>query len=168
MRAAFSGLLFGVLPALMSCGAAGVASVPPPVECQASPEAVVRPLGLERLSLHIPHAMAREQSRDFGGTVCLSTALRLGMVSLLGDTGGSESPRAVVGAGCLVCEMNHPSTRLRLVGRGGPRAERGEDVRLSWVFQLSMPQVSDHVYWAVVARSPNERGEVRVYSYGFN
>lgn len=168
MRAAFYWLLYGVLPALTSCSVAGVARGRPPIECSNSPGEVLRAYGLENLSAHIPHVTARAQARDFGGTVCLSTALRLGLASLLGDSSDLESPGAIVGAGCLRCELAHRSSQLRLVARGDPLPAGGEQLADSWVFELYMPHVSDHVYWAIVARSRDGRGEVRVYNYGFN
>jgi hypothetical protein len=168
MRTAFYWLLYGVLPALMSCSAAGVGRKRSPVECRDSPAVVLRAFGLDGLSAHIPHVTARAQARDFGGTVCLTRALRLGLGSILVDSRDPESAGAVVGAGCLVCELNHRETSLRLVTRDDPMPEGGEAVAGNWVFELHMPRVSDHVYWAVVARAPDRRGEVQVYNYGFN
>jgi hypothetical protein len=42
--------------------------------------------------------------------------------------------------------------------------EDGETLAENWIFQLSLPTLSDHLYWAIV----NRKGERPPYHYGFN
>ena len=42
--------------------------------------------------------------------------------------------------------------------------EMGESPRDSWIFKLKIPNLSDHLYWAVIDRD----GLNPVYNYGFN
>jgi len=42
--------------------------------------------------------------------------------------------------------------------------EQGERVENNWVFMLSLPTLSDHIFWSIVERS----GKNQTYSYGFN
>lgn len=41
--------------------------------------------------------------------------------------------------------------------------EEGESVEENWVFELSLPTLSDHIYWAIVPRNGSQ-----AYHYGFN
>ena len=47
-------------------------------------------------------------------------------------------------------------------------AEYQESIEDNWVFFLSMPELSDHLYWAVVQRFRSSEGGVIVSNYGFN
>jgi hypothetical protein len=42
--------------------------------------------------------------------------------------------------------------------------EAGESVTDNWVFIIYLPELSDHVYWAIVDKS----GKKKTYNYGFN
>lgn len=42
--------------------------------------------------------------------------------------------------------------------------EGGESVVDNWVFRLYIPNLSDHIYWAVV----DQTGARAAYNYGFN
>ena len=45
-----------------------------------------------------------------------------------------------------------------------PAPEDGERVEENWIFVLSLPDLSDHIYWAIVDRE----GKLPAYNYGFN
>ena len=70
----------------------------------------------------------------------------------------------------LVAFLNDGSTTLQLVNSdmmtedgGAYPAEHGESIADHWVFALTIPKYSDHLYWAIVPRD----GEP-AYNYGFN
>ncbi len=44
------------------------------------------------------------------------------------------------------------------------RPEDGETTAQNWIFQLSLRNLSDHIFWAITDRS----GEKQTYNYGFN
>jgi len=62
----------------------------------------------------------------------------------------------------------NPSTIFSLVSENCSApvfpAEHGECLSDNWIFFLSIPSYSDHLFWAIVDR----RGEVPSYTYGFN
>lgn len=43
-------------------------------------------------------------------------------------------------------------------------AEYGEKISDYWIFKLAIPQLSDHLFWAIIDR----RGKLDPYNYGFN
>jgi hypothetical protein len=81
----------------------------------------------------------------------------------------------------LSCLMNDPDALLAIVARDGAvhevahnggttrvyPPEEAEAVSDSWVFYLKAPQLSDHLFWAVVQRKL-AGGKVVAYNYGFN
>lgn len=102
-------------------------------------------------------------------------ALRSALESFLTDGDDPESPlgivRQLLPAGASAAEveaavrdyLNRPSTELSLMARGDS-PEHGESVTDSWVFSLSIPDLSDHGHWAIVDRAGSEG----TYNYGFN
>ncbi|MBC7531233.1 MAG: hypothetical protein H7318_06610 [Oligoflexus sp.] len=69
----------------------------------------------------------------------------------------------------LIDYFNRVGTELVLLeeGKKGGRGfapERGEDLKMNWVFSLTIPSLSDHIYWIVVAKEP----PYKAYVYGFN
>lgn len=114
----------------------------------------------------MPAGEAITQSRGHPGEVCLDQALALALHSLFRDRDDPDSAASMLeryGRDFA----RHPRSTLRLA-RAGDQAPRGEGVAEAWLFVLSMPALSDHQYWAVVHRRPDQHGRVVVYSYGFN
>lgn len=68
----------------------------------------------------------------------------------------------------LIDYFNREGTELVLLEEGkegrGFAPERGEDLKKNWVFSLTIPSLSDHIYWIVVAKDSSEKA----YVYGFN
>jgi hypothetical protein len=64
--------------------------------------------------------------------------------------------------------FNRESTELVLLEEGiegrGFAPERGEDLKKNWVFSLTIPSLSDHIYWIVIDREDLRKA----YVYGFN
>ena len=63
----------------------------------------------------------------------------------------------------LLSFVNRESSSLRLV-KSEERPAGGESARHNWIFELRIPEFSDHVFWTVEDR----RGEEYPYIYGFN
>ncbi|MBW2460681.1 MAG: hypothetical protein JRH11_03475 [Deltaproteobacteria bacterium] len=112
-----------------------------------------------------------------------SLALDAAIKSFLGDDTDVESPLALLvdaddSATCpqedpaerLRCHMSQPDTLLALVPRRDDAddavypPEHRESIDENWVFYLSMPSVSDHLFWAVVPHT----NFGAAYNYGFN
>lgn len=101
-------------------------------------------------------------------------AVRQAVKSFLEDGADEESPRAILGnilwpqndpaalTKELKARLNKSGTVLTLL-KTGEVPEYGESVRTHWIFRLSH-DMSDHLNWAVVARS----GLKPAYNYGFN
>lgn len=68
----------------------------------------------------------------------------------------------------LIDYFNREGTSLVLLEEGkegrGYAPERGEDLKKNWVFSLTIPTLSDHIYWIVVSRE----APFKAYVYGFN
>ena len=59
--------------------------------------------------------------------------------------------------------MNRDTAVMTLVSRG-QTPEQGESVAENWIFRLTLGDLSDHIFWAIV-----DRQAVRpTYNYGFN
>ncbi|MFN7120213.1 MAG: hypothetical protein ACK4TA_25715 [Saprospiraceae bacterium] len=58
----------------------------------------------------------------------------------------------------------HPLRALTADEELFSQPENGEAVEQNWIFQLSLRNLSDHLFWAVTSRS----GEPPTYNYGFN
>jgi hypothetical protein len=129
--------------------------------------------GVPYLPLTCPEREIKAQSSS---GVPFDAALESALRSFLEDDSDVESPLSLVrgeaeekGMGpveLLRRYMNQAASSLVLVPREGPDShpEHGESVVKNWVFRLSLPQLSDHIYWAVVDRS----GLKPTYNYGFN
>ncbi|MEC9466729.1 MAG: hypothetical protein VX834_13145 [Myxococcota bacterium] len=116
------------------------------------------------------------QAKTPGNKVSFEKALADALTSFLTDDDDIESPLSLMSDGYdypgeqLIEFFNDGSTKLQLVNSdmmdaegGAYPAEHGESIADHWVFALSIPQYSDHLYWAIVPRD----GEP-AYNYGFN
>lgn len=128
--------------------------------------ALARGHGMSRAGILIPAREARAQARRHGSDICLGHALRVALHAVLHDRSDSESPASML-AYYGHQYVRHRDTTFRLAPRG-TRAPRGESPREAWIFVLSMPALSDHVYWIVVARQRDPAGHVVVHAYGVN
>ena len=120
----------------------------------------------EPSQLDIDFAEALTQQAQFPGDVCLAGALRTALWLYQNERDEPESALALLAehAGHLFA---HPDTRLSLASRDHV-TPRGEGVRHAWVFVLSVPALSDHLFYAIVGRHRDHEGRIHGYTYGFN
>jgi hypothetical protein len=149
-------------------------------EVQEDPVAVIlEQYGVGLLTSHLSLDEAAAQAEQYGSAVSFLEALHDALNSFLTDGSDLESPLALMddveaedcgnppgAAEKLLCFMNRPSTEFWLVGAAGQPwpADNGESVTLYWVFFMTIPDLGDYHFWAIVDRS----GEQPVYNYGFN
>lgn len=154
----------------LSCGAAPWKSAPRDVTLRCSGEfedsvsGVLEDLGVASASTFFPKGEARRQSRRYPGALCPDVAMKLAVDAILTDRAPEAlgSVGAEVGSGkCSAeCYFNRRSSLFGMVADGGspianqvlPAAPDGDSLRDSWVFFLSVPDLSEHGYWALVAR----------------
>lgn len=123
-------------------------------------------LGLKHTQLNLPTTHIKEQERLFPGSVGWIEALHIALYLFCFDTRDPES------AAALLAEYGRfwladPATRLALV-HPEHEAPGGEQINNAWLFTLSIPALSDHLFWAVVHRRHDRDGHIHAYSYGFN
>ncbi len=178
-------------PAAVDCtqSAPSSAAAPTPAPGLATPGAetpsletkvasVLRQAGLANTTVRFSDAAAAAQAQAPGNQVSFEKALGLAIESFLSDNDSSETPVALFEnefygedyASKLVEFMNVPGTTVDLVesddvveGATWYPAEHGDSIKDNWIFMLSIPAFSDHLYWAMVPRN----GEAP-FNYGFN
>ena len=145
---------------------------------------IVGKYGFPDMTLLFDPAVITAQADAYPGSVSFIQALELAMESFLYDDSDEESPMAMAAFvaevtwdpnnpmgqtfkeatfAVLLDYLNRPSATLNLVAF--PKtAENGETVDKSWIFFLTIDEMSDHLYWAIV----NRQGIQATYNYGFN
>lgn len=132
-----------------------------------------------------------------GNEVDFERALKLALESFMYDGRSYESPLFIAhedeleGGPCLAplfgerirCYLDQEDSILGLVHLDGAvrevelegrtlrvyPPEEGESAAENWIFYLKLPQLSDHLRWAVVHRAlVGSQGKTLVYNYGFN
>ena len=145
---------------------------------------LVDELGLSELTNAIDLSEVEAQAEAFPGSVGFMSALEQAMTSFLSDDDDLESPLGVASfvaevtwepdnpegqtfeeatLAVLIDHLNRSSASISLVPIG-QTAEYGESVTDNWVFFLTIDELSDHLYWAIVDR----QGVSATYNYGFN
>ena len=145
---------------------------------------LVDDLGFDELTISLDVTEIEAQSAAFAGSVDFMTALDLAMTSFLTDDDDIESPLGIAMFAAegswdpnnaegqtfaeatyeaLIDHLNRPTASISLVPIG-QTAEHGESVVDNWVFFLTIDELSDHLYWAIVDR----QGVDGTYNYGFN
>lgn len=140
--------------------------------------------GLDEMTVDVSVSEVDAQAAAYASTVDFISALEAAMVSFLTDDSDIESPLGIayfVAEGswdpnnaegqtfeeatfeALVDHLNRPTASLALVPIG-QTAEHGESVADAWIFFLTIDDLSDHLYWAIVDR----QGIDGTYNYGFN
>ncbi|HMO40797.1 MAG TPA: hypothetical protein PKC76_05825 [Saprospiraceae bacterium] len=147
---------------------------------------------LPGLAVDIDEDEARIQGALEGATVSLEQALQATLRSFLYEDMDGENPRELIvnvhdirrenfdseaaWNEALLDKLHHylnNGGKLRLLPLEIPTNEDeldfspphdGESTRENWIFQLQLPKLSDHVFWAVTDRS----GAKATYHYGFN
>lgn len=135
--------------------------------------------GLVKMLVRIDQADVLKQNESFQNATSFEGALRAALESIMKDRRDSESPLALLeaddikesGSSTLFNLLNRPSTIFGLVSAIDFAdttliypPEHGEQLSEYWVFYLSVPDYSDHMFWALVSRS----NPADVYNYGFN
>jgi len=134
--------------------------------------------------LTIYYDMLKMEAMPKDGMYTYIDALELAIESFLTDGSNPESPLAIVPdaienyKGNVAKSDQQYAKLIELINRGGSLcmpdieraldscfyAEEGEDVDKNWIFLLQIPQLSDHLFWAIVPKD----GKEKVYNYGFN
>ncbi len=105
------------------------------------------------------------QNTRFGGDVGFEHALAVALYHLLCDEREPDNPASMLRRYGFRFLCN---AWLTLQDADAPSPPGGERVEDAWIFVLSMPSLSDHVYWAVVPRRRGVSSRVPVHVYGFN
>ncbi len=142
------------------------------------------------MQLFIDEEEVRRQIEAFPTKIDLGMALRTALNSFFRDDRSPESPWKLIQEVEGIYEKEDiPASKLeeveakrqaffntgvlRLIPIYNPDSdedldfnppEGGEPIAENWVFSLYLPELSDHVYWAIVDR----QGKKEVYNYGFN
>ena len=145
---------------------------------------LVDDLGFDQLTISLDITEIEAQAAAYPGPTDFMTALDLAMTSFLTDDDDIESPLGIASfvaeatwtednpegqtfeeatRAALIDHLNRPTASISLVPIG-QTAEHGEPVDANWVFFLTIDELSDHLYWAIVDR----QGVVATYNYGFN
>lgn len=152
---------------------------------------------IENLKLFFTDEEVAAQEALPGNEVDFERALKLALESFMYDGRSYESPLFIAhedeleGGPCLAplfgerirCYLDQADSILGLVHLDGAvrevelagrtlrvyPPEEGEVAAENWIFYLKLPQLSDHLRWAVVHRTlVGSQGKTLVYNYGFN
>ena len=156
-----------------------------PLSIEAQLEALlVDTYGLDQLTNALDLTEIDAQDTAYPSSVNIVSALDKAMTSFLNDDSDLESPLGIayfVAEGtwdpnnpegqsfeeaikeALMDHLNRPTAQISLVPIGS-NAEYGESVVDNWIFFLTIDDMSDHLYWAIVDRD----GVNATYNYGFN
>jgi len=162
--------------ALCFCLFAGIAIAVPYLSAH---DVVRKEFGFDKLQLRIEKEAVIAQSQSFKNSTPVEKALRGALNSFMKDAKHVESPLALLkdhgdqtGENLNIRNLlNRPSTRLALVELSDfldttkvYPPEHGESLKDYWIFFLTIPDFSDHLFWALVSRT----NPSQVYNYGFN
>lgn len=159
------------------CGAAESGHSWPSPSCSGESEdsvvEVLAKLGVSGTSTFFPRGELQDQYLRTPGALCPNAAIKLAVDAILTDR-GPESLAIVAaelapGECNAECYFRRRSSLFGIVADGAspianqllPAAPDGASLRDSWVFFLSVTDLSEHGYWALVAR---DGSSVRVRS----
>ena len=146
--------------------------------------------GLDRLELRVDMGHLVKTLSDGGAFVPFDYAVRMALESFLTDSKDEESPLRIARLGFfkkdkhadmkekigfsqqkkvqafLREKIQQGDAVLSLVSGNclQEQPEGGESGDYAWIFQLEVPSLSDHIYWAIV----DFDGYRPTYNYGFN
>ena len=149
---------------------------------RSAPYIVTQEYGLKGLAIDLNPSEIVAQSS--GNAVSFPKALRKALESVMSDASNPTSPLAMAlfevaanpdrpdsieatarewhdATRGLYAHLNKQGARLRLAARN-ERAQRGEFATRNWIFQLSVPELSDQPFWIVV----DKQGAKVTYTYG--
>lgn len=125
--------------------------------------------GMPNLSITFSTSELLEQARQYSSNITGYEALKIALQVLLTDSDSPETPLSLFSEAGedVLLGLNRSSAELFLVHADNLdrfKPEHGESIQHSWIFCLSLPDFSDHLYWIVVERNGNRPA----YVYGFN
>ncbi len=169
--------MFILVASLSSCGAAESAHSWPRPSCSGENEdsvvEVLAELGVSGTSTFFPRGELQDQYLRNPGTLCPNAAMKLAVEAILTDRGPESLANVVVelapGECNAECYFRRRSSLFGIVADVAspianqllPAAPDGASLHDSWVFFLSVTDLSEHGYWALVAR---DGSSVRVRS----
>jgi hypothetical protein len=148
-------------------------------------------LGVPGLRVEFTEQERLRQLQNSNNSLSFLEALQRAINSLFNDTNDVESPRTLVMELFGLDPAHDPIAATQLdekmrqyfnTGRLGllpeydpndetswenlpyPIPENRELVSANWIFVCALPDLSDHIFWAIVDRA----GEMAAYNYGFN
>lgn len=140
----------------------GQASCPPRFETIA--QSVLESVGVSATSTFFPAGEAEEQQIRYPGKVCPARALAMAVHALL----TSLEPESLIEVSETIglkdcpahCYFNRPSSLFGLVADPGskltsqslPLPPAASGVSEHWIFFLSVPDLGEHGYWALISR----------------
>ena len=138
-------------------------------------EIIRNEFGFELMKINISTMEVQYQTSSCENEVDFEEALRSAMNGFIFNGDDVESPKALImndfyvneneAEDMVVTFLNDTDSYIELVPFTDEYpAEHGELLQENWIFYLNIPDLSDHLYWAIVDRS----GELPVYVYGFN
>jgi hypothetical protein len=153
-----------------------VSGCPADLDVPAAVESILSAHGVAGIDRSILPGQTMIQQNQANNEVCFEPAFDAAIESWIRDGSDVESPLALVedidGGPCLQddpservrCFMNVHGSGVDLIVPGGPHPpEQDEGSADHWIFFLDLPELSDHLYWAIV---PRDGSAVR--NYGFN
>ena len=120
--------------------------------------------GMSQTSTYFPSREVGRQAVRYPGTVCPDRAFALAVRALLNDDGREALENVGAFAGASNCDarcyFDRQSSLFGIVAdESAPLTDRllpdspsADNVRDHWTFFLSVPDLSEHGYWALVAR----------------
>lgn len=122
--------------------------------------------GFKMLQLEIAHDTVEQETRDFKNDISHEAALRMALESFLKEDRDPESPLAIAGSPQRLRRLlDHSSSVVHLLRSDeSPEGYTSDATTRAWIFQLSIPRLSDHVYWAVIDR----QGRSLPFNFGVN
>lgn len=134
--------------------------------------------------IKVNYDMIKLESLESDNAYSYLEALDIAIESFLTDSSNPGSPLSIVPAvmksyrGNASRPQQNLEKLIELINSGGSlcmpdiegasndcvHAEEGENIEENWIFLLRIPEVSDHMFWAIVAKD----GKDEVYNYGFN
>ena len=121
---------------------------------------ILKELGVEGLEVDLDETEVGAQTLKLENRISFDSAFRRALGSFIFDGSDDESPISVV-SGVFPGEdaqekllefMNQGKVMLLKVGESPDGGTGDKTVEDYWIFQLSLPGLSDHAYWAMVHR----------------
>lgn len=137
-----------------------------------------------RMTLVFDSVEVKAQAGHFAGDKRFEDAVSDALTSIIHDRSDLESPLSLARELCVdddksnECARNvlmhfwhKPKSSMALIGRTNQdnrsncfMPERGEHIEDNWLFCVRLPELSEHLFWAIVPRNRIQAA----YNYGYN